>query len=657
MAVDMVDSQAASCPTTGLTPRALLLATIGAVLSGLWMREAGLYGQAVQLGESVPVIPAIAALCGCAIFNPLLAKVHPKLALRRSEVLVIFAILSITPLLNSVGLMRMLLPAMICAKYFATPENHLDAVWDRLPHWFGPRGEKLITDAFRGHQPEVPWAAWLPGLTVWFCFCLAIYVAVLSLAVIFRRQWTERERLTFPLMQVVEELAPAEGGATATILRNPIFWAGIAVPAVYNLIQMLHAFFPSFPSLGRGFDIGTNIQSRPWVALRPLNLAYRPELVGLGYLMSTEVTFTIWFSYLCLRFSRLFATIGGVVDPYHPFPYDQSQSIGSFVALAFVSIYLGRHALAEVFGKFLGRNQIDDSREPLSYRLAVIGLFGGLGFILFVSLKAGMGWTLALLYFFLIFAVALVYTRVRAETGAPMVWLFPFWQQEKLIYSCFGSSPFLVGGDARPLVVLAFFTWLSRGYYPNSVMSAQLESFKLADDSGTPRRHMTYALLYAVLLGFVVAAWVHLTTYYDLGAEYAEHGGRAKLQNSGYLNVAKILTGQPKRPNYGEAGAAAFGLVATLGMVLARVQLIGFPFHPLGYAMATAYGHPLWGPALLVWVVKSMILKAGGIRLFRRYIPFFMGLLIGHFFVAGVVWGLVAIWNPEVTYNYVVYFG
>lgn len=645
-------------PTTGLTLRAVLLGTIGAIVSGLWMKMAGLVGHAVQLGESVPVIPAVAVLVLFLIVNPILGRIHPKLAFRQAEILVVFAILSLTPLINSIGMMRMLLPMMIVAKYFATPENKLDLVWERLPRWFGPRSEDLINDAMRGHQPGVPWDAWLPGLTVWFCFSLAMFMALLGLSVIFRKQWTERERLTFPLMQVVQELTPRQTGQIAGILKDPYFWVGASVPLIYNLLQMTHAFFPTFPSLGRGFDLGSSIQSRPWVAIRPLNISYRPELVGLGYLMSTEVSFSIWVSYLALRVSRVIATMLGFVDPGAPFPYDQSQSMGCYIALALVSLYLGRHALREVWQNTIGgRGRMDDSTEPLSYRGALLCLVGGLAFVLFVSLEAGMGWTLALLYFFFIFAVALVYTRVRAETGAPMVWLFPFWQQEKMIYSLFGSSPFLVGGNAQPLVVLASFTWLSRGYFPNSVMSVQMESFKLADDSHMPRRHMAYVMIYAFIIGFIIAAWVHLSVYYDIGCEYAEHGGRAKLQNQGYLSVAQILSGQARKPNLGEAGAGIFGFLAAILMVVARVRLVGFPLHPLGYAMATAYGHPLWGSALIVWALKSMILKAGGIKLFRRYIPAFIGLVIGHFFASGVVWGLVAVWNPEVTYNYVVFFG
>jgi hypothetical protein len=81
-----------------------------------------------------------------------------------------------------------------------------------------------------------------------------------------------------------------------------------------------------------------------------------------------------------------------------------------------------------------------------------------------------------------------------------------------------------------------------------------------------------------------------------------------------------------------------------------------FPLHPLGFAMVTSYGEPLWGPFLLVWSVKSLVLRVGGMRAYRRGIPFFLGIVLGHFFVAGLVWGWLSIVN-EMYRRYVVHFG
>jgi hypothetical protein len=102
--------------------------------------------------------------------------------------------------------------------------------------------------------------------------------------------------------------------------------------------------------------------------------------------------------------------------------------------------------------------------------------------------------------------------------------------------------------------------------------------------------------------------------------------------------------------------AAAFGALVVTALVILRTYFLRFPLHPLGYAMVGAYGGPLWGPFLMVWIVKSVILRLGGMRAYRRGIPFFLGLVIGHFFLAGLVWGWLSIIN-EMYRRYVVFFG
>jgi hypothetical protein len=100
------------------------------------------------------------------------------------------------------------------------------------------------------------------------------------------------------------------------------------------------------------------------------------------------------------------------------------------------------------------------------------------------------------------------------------------------------------------------------------------------------------------------------------------------------------------------AGAGVAG-----AMLLFRSHFVGFPLHPTGYAVATAYGSLVWWPFLLAWLFKWAILRFGGLRLYRRAVPFFLGFALGHFFVAGAVWGLLgALWE-EGARAYPVWFG
>jgi hypothetical protein len=90
-------------------------------------------------------------------------------------------------------------------------------------------------------------------------------------------------------------------------------------------------------------------------------------------------------------------------------------------------------------------------------------------------------------------------------------------------------------------------------------------------------------------------------------------------------------------------GGAVTALLAGL-----RLAFLRFPLHPVGYLVSTAYWNecPVWGDMLLVWLLKSMILKIGGVRLYRQLIPCFLGLAIGQFFWGGIVWGNITPFIP-----------
>ena len=86
-------------------------------------------------------------------------------------------------------------------------------------------------------------------------------------------------------------------------------------------------------------------------------------------------------------------------------------------------------------------------------------------------------------------------------------------------------------------------------------------------------------------------------------------------------------------------------------------QRFRFPLSPLGFAIASSYSVFIWFPAFIVWVAKSLIVRFGGARLYRRFVPFFLGLALGHFFSAGVCLGIAGLWDTELATRYMVHFG
>lgn len=644
----------------GLSWRAALLALIFLALSLIWMLYAGIIGHGAQLGESVPVVPAVGALLVLTLLLPLLRRLPPALRVTRPAVLMVYAFLCIAVSMNSVGVVRLLFPCATALNYFATPENNFSELEQYLPSWVAPQDSEVIREMYEGADSEqVPWRAWLPSLTAWTLLLLSAFIAMMSIMTLFRRQWVERERLTFPIVRLVMEMSGGEDGRDAlAFFKNSAMWIGFGLAALYNLMNILNAWNPAVQAMGRQYDLGALFTERPWSAIRPLAIAWRPENIGLGYLVPTEITFSVWFFYLLLRFANVFATAIG----YEPagFPYQQEQSFGSYLALGIFLIWVSREHLGNVWRKAIrGARAIDDSHEPMSYRGALIGLVVGVGGMLVWAVSAGMALWTAAIYFGLFLLFALVYARARAEAGAAMVWLFPFYQHKKMMVYIGGSEVFERHGGWRNLTIFSLLMFLSRGYF-QSMMAYQIEATRIADQARIRQRVMQWWLVAALVVGLAGAYVIHLHAYYMHGANILEGGTtqggyRTRLAVTEYEELSGFMRGH-NLPDRTRTGAALAGVVVTVILVTLRSIFLRFPLHPLGYAMVTAYGGPLWGPFFIVWVVKSLVLRIGGMGMYRRLIPFFLGIVVGHFFTAGLVWGLLSIKN-EMYLKYVVHFG
>lgn len=680
----MSDTVTAKPAGHGLTPRAILVAVVLAWLGTVWMKIDGIVSHTIQLGESVPTVPAVAGLCLFLVLNPILARLRPRWALSRPELVVVFVIVSITPTINSVGMMRMLLPSTNVAAYFDTPETNLDQIWELVPDWYGPRDPELIRQMYEGSdavQPPltgpaparflgwvrravvglVPWRAWFAPMLVWGSFALAFFICLLSFNVLIRKQWSERERLAFPLVQFVEPLTAPGGPQVAPILKNPLFWVGCGLSFVFNLLNILKALSPAVPAPGPNFNLGALFTERPWSSIQPLIIQWRPEVFGLGFLMSTEILLSCWLFYLLVRFSKVVATVQGSADRIPGFPFDRELCNGGYLALTFFVLWVARKHLWASLKRALGYGPPDlDDGEPVRYRWAFVGLCGGFCFMLAFAVLAGMSLWLALLYFSLIVGVAITYTRIRAETGAPMVWFFPYWEHQELLDNLCGTKGLMwPAGDLRSATIMHGFAWLSRGFY-TTTSASQIEAFRLADEADAGRRQMIWALLFACVLGLGLAYWAHLTAYYEYGGNVLEGGSteggyRIRLMTQSYTEVAGWID-TPAAPDGRRVTATGVGFLITVVLIVLRTRFLRFPLHPLGFSMTLA--HPgMWGSALLVWIVKTTVLRVGGVRLYKQLVPLFIGIVLGHFFTAGVVWGMVAVFNEELAEKYGVWFG
>jgi hypothetical protein len=636
-----------------VTPRAILTGLFLTVVAGFWIRESEIVALGVYITESVPTIPAVAAILLVLLANTLLTYTPwADRRFSRGEMLFIFFFVCVSTMSFSCGVARFFLALMTAPFYFNQTGNKLEEAQKYLPEWATVRDPDAIRgvyEALRG--APIPWGVWVGPLLAWIGFFVALWLAMMCLVMLMHRPWVEKEKLTFPLVQLPLEITDTEprSGGIPAFFRNPVMWTGFAIAFVYNLANMIHAVAPSFPAWKNSFSF-IPFTTPPFNAVGGLTIYNRPELIGFGYLVSAEITFSIWATFLLERLAAV--VMSGMGYREAGFPFMQEQSFGAYIAMALLLLYLGKGHLISI-----ARAAVSSAEpEMRGYRWAFWGFWLSVIALLVFCKMLGMMWWVGALYLGIFLAIALTYARVRAETGIPLVWCFPFGMPKTMLFSILGTAPLAPGGDPSTLTALAMLTFLSRGF-PVAFSGYQVDSLRAAHQTSEKPRRFIIGLTIALIAGLALAFYFHLSGYYRVGAQQVRNGiwgwSMATMEYDTAINAA--TSPRPMDKPRVMAGVTGFGIATVLQML--RTRIVGFPLHPLGYAVGNAFGSLLWWPFFLVWLVKVAVLRFGGMPLYRKTLPGFLGLALGHFFTAGIVWGLLGATGKNLYEGYAVWFG
>ena len=94
---------------------------------------------------------------------------------------------------------------------------------------------------------------------------------------------------------------------------------------------------------------------------------------------------------------------------------------------------------------------------------------------------------------------------------------------------------------------------------------------------------------------------------------------------------------QPTPPNLVGWVLTGVGAAVMLWLTMMRQQLMWWPFHPIGFALGGVWMmDELWSTILGTWLIKSVIMRYGGVKAFQQARPFFLGLILGQFATNGL---------------------
>jgi hypothetical protein len=150
----------------------------------------------------------------------------------------------------------------------------------------------------------------------------------------------------------------------------------------------------------------------------------------------------------------------------------------------------------------------------------------------------------------------------------------------------------------------------------------------------------------AIFVGLLSGYWALLSDAYgSKGARGTGFAAETFRQLQGWLNAP---SGPSPLSIVFMAGGAAFALV--LGA--ARMRIMGWPFHPAGYALGMVFGLDyVWLPILLAWLIKVLLLRYGGLRAHAAVIPLVCGVILGEF-VVGSFWSSLSVVLEKPMYTF-----
>ena len=644
----------------GVTFRSVVMSLFLAALFGYCIPIVDYKMSNTFLGAMHMPAGAVAVLLALLlVVNPMLRLMSSKLAFTRPETLTVYITCLFSTLVPGRGAESFFVPNLMSSFYFATRENKwLDFLTPYLKPWMAPSmhggsfDPSVATGWYDGNGGHVPWAAWTTPLIAWTALIFAIHIMHACSAVMLRAQWAEREALAFPLLRLPLELTEGPIEGKVPLLKNPLLWLGSGIAVFIEMLNGLHNYFPDVPAFPLSLSTGQFFTEAPWNQIGNTQMQIFPAIVGISFLLTSEVSFSLWFLHLFSKAQYIGAYMigypaGSLDSPFWLRGWAKGfvgyQLVGAILAYAGLLLWTGREHWKHVARRAVGRVKAteDEGGEALPYPVAFWGFLLSLTFVLGWTVAAGVNWQVTVLLWGFYLAISLVLTRLVVEAG--LLFVHTGWLPIGPIAFLVGSGPghLLDAASSAPAALISSSFMLDmRGF----TLPSFLQSFKLAHDQKIAPRPLLALIFGCICVSFAIGLYSVLMLGYNAGGNTlakwwaTANGGQSAIHAVGFAKGIDV--------NFTTTWLwVGIGALATLAMMSARARFAWFPLHPLGLIMCVPFAmHAMWLSIFLGWASKTLITRFGGNESYRKVTPFFLGLALGDI-VMIVFWILVDGWQ------------
>jgi hypothetical protein len=488
--------------------------------------------------------------------------------------------------------------------------------------------------------------------------------AMFCLGALMSKDWIERQRLTFPLVDVPMALAGETEYPSLkhSLLNNKIFWIGFSIPALFATLAWFHTIAPNVPvapivdngvapmqplEIGRAF-VAKGI---PWNSLSFMRATIMFPVIGITCLLPTEVSLSLWLFYalyiaqLLIWSSCGFSEASGSSAAISPQAFISFQEAGGFIALSAALLYQSRKTIRHGLLGLIGRGvEEPDPFSPLSPRWSIAGFLLAHGIMTWWATKAGMTWWSFNLLIGIFYATLIGVSRLITSGGIVKVDTGTFPRQ--VVMNTIGAGPI----GAPSLTMYAFLSVIYMYDPMNLGMPQMMNSFKLLHAGHIRAKRWWFACAIAVVVMLALGIPALIATITRHGAVTLNRWPFYSYPQWAFSELASSLR-TPELPSNWLRLAMVIGAAFTLLLVWLHSSLVWWPVSPVGFLIASSYetNRSLWLNAFIAWTFSVTVRRYGGLRLYRAMRPAFLGLVIGQYLYStfyALLSGLLGIHQP-----------
>ena len=636
-------------PSSPIAKRAVLIGTVLIIANSYWIAYVEMIWHTAHLTTVAMSVNVMFGIFIITVLNMWIRSFAPSVSLTQRDLIVIYSMLAVGSAFSGHDCIPRLMGLIPYAFRFATAENDWEALlFHHLPEWLVVKHPKTVNDFYEGNVnffTEGYVQYWIVPILSWSAVIFLLMLIFLCLTSLIRKQWIENEKLAYPIIQI-----PLEITTNRRIFRNRLLWIGFGIAMGINLLNGLQFFFPVLPEIPvKKYNLNIYFTQKPWNAMGNTPLRFHPYLIGFSFILPLDLAFSCSFFYLMKKMQLIFGSATGV-SKLQGYPFLGEQGAGALVALLAIACWNGRKYFASVFSQVIRQNRERTQNEAFSYRSTLVTLGLCLLLLAILCIRGGMSLWAFSVFIGIYLMIVIGLTRMRAELGPP-IHAIGYLTPQYMMISLLGTRRLRAGN----LTMLSLLNWLSGASYASfrtHPMPDQLEAFKLAERTGVRNRTMFIVLVIASLVGILSSLILYPYAIYREGVAAGSeqiHAGGADTYN--FLSSWLV---NPKPMDWLATTVLGLTFTANLGIMFLRSRFVWCPLHPAGYVIGVAPGTTdiIWFPLLIAMVAKWIILRNGGIKAYRRAIPFFIGLVLGEALM-GCFWPLLSLILRSSVYSWI----